>query len=504
METECREEVLKDETQPIDSEVKEKTYYEFLHAQIYRNTTSELVEEPKELEKPDVHLIIFDAVSESQFIRSMPKTRHYLREYYEAVSFRHLNKVGDNSRPNGFALLLGKAVDPIKKSPMSVGYKSDFVDTGCDTPLDHDQFVGFQFQEAGYKTLMSEDWALGVFNWPYCIGFQEKPPVDHYMRPFQLRVEGKYRTKFLQNNTYQGVCRPPFTPQMEYLQDFLDKYPDKPKFTLTWMTYATHDSVNGLFPADDYFYDFFKKNNAKLNNSYVFVMADHGFRYYPEANTTLGKKEDRNPLLFMSLPASLRRDKDLMATVRNNAHQLISHYDLYATLADIVAPHRPQNSSKILLHGSSVLKPLPQPRTCDRLRIPFEYCLCENENVELPDDAAPSREAAALMVQKMNSVIKKDKHLKGRCATLTLSHAPVALKQFEFGGNFTIYQVTFQVLPGNGEFSGYIEQNANSTDWKLFNDHLSRLDIYGETARCAKKSTFAPYCYCKSLFKKNQ
>jgi hypothetical protein len=58
--------------------------------------------------------------------------------------------------------------------------------------LDNDQFIGFRFQDDDYVKMMSEDWALGVFNWPDCLGIKNKP-VDHYMRLFQLQIKAKDR-----------------------------------------------------------------------------------------------------------------------------------------------------------------------------------------------------------------------------------------------------------------------------------------------------------------------
>lgn len=43
-------------------------------------------------------------------------------------------------------------------------------------------FHNFSFIiQKGYKTMMAEDWALGVFNWPECSGYKTQP-TTHYMR----------------------------------------------------------------------------------------------------------------------------------------------------------------------------------------------------------------------------------------------------------------------------------------------------------------------------------
>jgi hypothetical protein len=57
---------------------------------------------------PDVHIIVLDSVSNSMFMRSMPKTLHELQQGYGAIIFNYLNKIGLNSLPNGQALLFGR------------------------------------------------------------------------------------------------------------------------------------------------------------------------------------------------------------------------------------------------------------------------------------------------------------------------------------------------------------------------------------------------------------
>uniref|UniRef100_A0A914PX12 Uncharacterized protein n=1 Tax=Panagrolaimus davidi TaxID=227884 RepID=A0A914PX12_9BILA len=159
-----------------------KVYYTFFHAQVYRKIPPPSI--PLESSKKyDVHVIVLDAVSQTQFIRSMPKTFYFLREYYDAIPFKYFNKIGINSHPNGFAFLIGKMFEFIPKSPFSRGHIGQYPNRkrACRTPLDNEQFIGFRYKDDGYVTMMAEDWMGGALSYPYCEGFH-KTPMDHYMK----------------------------------------------------------------------------------------------------------------------------------------------------------------------------------------------------------------------------------------------------------------------------------------------------------------------------------
>ncbi|KAH7698649.1 Protein R03G8.3, partial [Aphelenchoides avenae] len=299
-------------------------FYEYLHEQIYKRmdygktrewqtTTApwqkiDIVQPPDfgpengkgKRRPPDVHIILFDSVSSPQFYRSMRKTVHVLREEFGAVPFKFHNKVGLNSRPNGYALLLGKQGYQLEGSPLNEAHppKVD-MDTWCGLYLEKEPFIGYEFQKAGYKTMMSEDWALGVFNWPSCYGFA-KSPVDHYMRqvramkelvtlvpgpisasrlipsiiaqiaystPFQLRVEGgccRESNWSLYYNVYRDSCKEPHHYQLDYLKDFIDAYDDEPKWSITWMSYVAHNDINGLYHVDHEWHRFLRNYKKQV------------------------------------------------------------------------------------------------------------------------------------------------------------------------------------------------------------------------------------------------
>ena len=73
-----------------------------------------------------------------------------------------------------------------------------------------------------------------------------------------------------------------------------------------------------------------------MDNSFVFVGADHGLRFTDAVKTKVGKLDVNNPLLMMTLPKELRANKDLVQILEENSLELQTHFDTRATLLDIL------------------------------------------------------------------------------------------------------------------------------------------------------------------------
>ena len=64
-------------------------------------------------------------------------------------------------------------------------------------------------------------------------------------------------------------------------------------------------------------------------------MGDHGNRFGGISNTAIGELENRNPMFFMSVPERMRQDHQVMDILKRNKRELITHYDIYATMLEI-------------------------------------------------------------------------------------------------------------------------------------------------------------------------
>ncbi|KAH7725882.1 Protein R03G8.3 [Aphelenchoides avenae] len=502
--------------------------YEYAHVHVYvANRSRSGTPKGPGKRPPDVHVLVLDSVSMAGIIRSMPRSMRFLQEEMGAVRFPYLNKVELNTRPNAYAMFFGWQPFPISEAgPFNEGFSADVdYDRACKTPLDDQPFIGFEFQRRGYKTMMSDDWVQGWQNWAYCTGFT-RTPTDHYMRPFQLLYDKCFelfsvRTRWLKywHLLIDDPCRGIHLYNLDYLKAFIDAYADEPKFSLTWLNYLSHDTPSGLYHLDAVFLDILKGYKKKLDNAFLIITADHGFRYTAMRETRQGELEDFNPALVVVVPEHLRENDELMANLKANAGQLTTHYDLYATLVNIAregdqmsanSPFADLDKStwNVTLHGESYLYPynLTLPRNCANQRVQFDYCMCQNKEENCTESKRPlARRIASFVATEINAFLRKHNALD-RCAERS-ADATSTVELLQLTSQAGLYRVALRTLPGGGHYSTYVkvsnEDNVGGREsFALAAQQIVRLDRYEEQAKCMKVYDVRPFCYCRDLLRR--
>uniref|UniRef100_A0A8R1DUG1 Uncharacterized protein n=1 Tax=Caenorhabditis japonica TaxID=281687 RepID=A0A8R1DUG1_CAEJA len=123
-------------------------------------------------------------------------------------------------------------------------------------------------------------------------------------------------------------------------------------------------------------------------------MGDHGFRVGEKRflESRIGTFEMHNPYLSISIPKYLRGgdNSTILETLKQNSKKLQTHFDTRATMLDILKfqPSRSFSDSDPLdipnEKGHSLLRRQPSfLRTCGRLPIPVEYCICQIQKVPI-------------------------------------------------------------------------------------------------------------------------
>ncbi|EGT54410.1 hypothetical protein CAEBREN_22036 [Caenorhabditis brenneri] len=232
-----------------------KEIYGYIHTQIIPKKPKT---EPKTKNPPNVFVFLLDSLSTGSAKRSLPKTLETLNRRLEAVEFPFVNKVGENSLPNGIALWFGKLIEKINGE--NYGGRNIEADWSrsqyCNTFLNYSMME--EFRDHGYMTLYSDDLEIQVLNHPHCQGLKDAP-TDHYMHPFYLNYY-KYGKEITRKHLEGHLCREHRHPAFEYFQEFLDVYKDKPKFTWTWLTTVGHDLFNGFLRADQELVEIIERN----------------------------------------------------------------------------------------------------------------------------------------------------------------------------------------------------------------------------------------------------
>ncbi|EYB91470.1 hypothetical protein Y032_0205g1912 [Ancylostoma ceylanicum] len=450
--------------------------------------------------KKSVILIVFDSVSHSNFIRSMPKSLEVLSSLYKSHIFKGMSKIGDNSFPNAVAFLSGKH------------HQTEFGDVmGY---FDEHPLIWKDFEKAGYTTYYAEDYPkFNLFS--YLAGGFRRKPVHHYFsnlgrthvycRPYWLNVYGSFlhrRSKFLcyGNQAMHNI-------ELNYLSQFLRKNKDSPKFALNWLTELGHDYANTINVADEDFADFLRKHYDDLKESFFFVLSDHGHRFDPIRQTRIGRIEERFPFFSMHIPQCIQRKIPALAgVIQQNTEVLTSFWDFYVTMRDILDLGESDSWDQMISQlmdnstwthnyskrGQSLLRPLSD-RNCKEAGVPEEFCMCYPETAVDTNSYLITKLAQELILH-LNRLLAE----YNECAPLTLSKVRHATKiEDEFIGAEAKYRITVEATPSFAVFEALMRYNK-AANTSVVHGNVNRVNSYGNQSICVHEQELRKYCYCTS------
>ncbi|VDO40409.1 unnamed protein product [Haemonchus placei] len=167
----------------------------------------------------------------------------------------------------------------------------------------------------------------------------------------------------------------------EFMEKFMNAYTGIPKASHIWLCTLAHSWPKNLYHADVHFLDFFKRNKKHFDNAFLFFMGDHGPRQGGIPEVKLGRYENLNPFLMVSIPKSYRNTA-IHEQLRNKSRELMTNFDLHATFMDILEVQMKSNFSDTSYRepqdsGSSLFREWRGPRNCRTLPIPSQYCICQ-------------------------------------------------------------------------------------------------------------------------------
>ncbi|KAH8026149.1 hypothetical protein HPB51_016460 [Rhipicephalus microplus] len=435
-------------------------------------------EKPARNEKPISVLILgIDSTSRMNFHRHMVKTGRYLEAELNAFEFIALNKVDDNSFPNLIPLLTGMSGSEAESVYRRYG------------KFDQLPLIWKEYKLRGYTTLYMEEWPFaGIFVYPTFVGLM-KVPTDYYPTSIlRMMDDGD-----LQKMECMGA-RLKTKVLVNYLADILKLNHERPMFSFVWLSYVTHNNVNGLQLLDDTLERFLRESATYgvLKNTALLFMSDHGMRMGRMSATEIGRYENKNPFCFLALPKRFLADNPMVAAhLEVNQRRLITNYDLHATLISL--SEWPKFGTNSTDKGLSLFGPIPPERTCADAFIPRHFCACLDDSRSV-NDPKVSLNFAWHAVDYINALAKV--HFGESCVVWKLGTVDRAWMLAGFADDAVQLRVQITTVP-NAVFEVYGTLGNLSSSVKSV-DLVLRLDKYANQTTCLPRSKWQKVCMCKS------
>ncbi|XP_076238504.1 uncharacterized protein LOC143181785 [Calliopsis andreniformis] len=457
--------------------------------------------------KLNVLMFGFDSLSRNTFIRKLPKTYQYLKEYLGTLVLKGYNIVGDGTPQALIPILTGKIELELPDTRKRMGLKANYVNV---YPM-----IWNEYKKNGYITGFMEDvHHIGTFTYRLK-GFKEQP-TDHYMRTYYLAATPYFRY-------YNKFCVgsiPRHMVMLNYIKEIFNVYKYQPKFLFGFHGELSHDSYNDIGVVDDDLYNWVKDLHefGHLNNTILILMSDHGHRFAEIRNTLQGKQEERLPFFSFTFPPWFKEAyPQAYANFLHNTQYLTTPFDVHKTLENILNFQSPKDGDRHQ-RAISLFDKVPLSRSCADAFIEPHWCACLSWQ-EIPKDDNQVTAAAKYFIQFLNAYTEDHRDI---CEELRLKEILWAAKlipnkgllkfqkagdQDGFIGDFSAktklttetYQLKVKTYPGDGLFEVSINYDIKKNTFSTKISDVSRINMYGSQARCVENSLYhlRKYCYCK-------
>eukprot|EP00833_Pecoramyces_ruminatium_P012455 jgi/Orpsp1_1/1186487/evm.model.d7180000050978.1 len=342
------------------------------------------------IEKLNVLMIFIDALSRRQFYRNLPKTAEKLERIHKS-GISHLNQffrygiIGKNTEANSLGLFVGLQAEgkrkgiPIWEEYKKRGYVTGIVDDQCES---WDVTFNRRIANSIDHELIS----------PFCLPEYHETygnPYSNFKGPWSIRrrcITGQYVHNYALNYTREFINLYDGTNPWFFRSSYMEAHEN----TSEVLSYMDNDLLN-----------FFESlSDETLNRTAIVMVSDHGLHIginYLFSNQ--GFVEHKLPMLFTLIPERfLDKYPELRNNLEENEQKLISAFDIYTTLRDILdfnlslepkeklgigidiseIVNRKLNNKKqknSIIWGKSLLRKISN-RKCQDVLIPNEYCVC--------------------------------------------------------------------------------------------------------------------------------
>ncbi|EDW37195.1 GL25659 [Drosophila persimilis] len=446
----------------------------------------------KKRESLSVMILGIDSLSQMHFERNFPHLTSFL-DYVPHTFFLGYSRVGLDAYENVVPLLSGLRSDELEQRCLSAN-KSTYDKCGL---------LWEKFKDAGYSTIYGEDTAKGIFT-DERAGFR-KQPTDFYLHPVMLEMDKHTRYSIDASELIHCSGGRQF---FDVLNDFIDKLSfymqTAPFFSFFWHSQGVKDYYHYARRLD---VDYVKRLRRLLemdilDNTLVLLMSDYGLRSGKYRLTYSGMREESQPFLVAIYPDWLKAKYPFaMDNFKQNAHNLVTAFDLHATLKDVMDLNLLKNQHvenrtdvlrgyppKKVPRGVSLFLPLPLKRNCESAGIPSHYCPC-TDLTEIPTDDGIVLRTARFLIASINQIIGPHE----KCQQLRLYK--VMLAYFvDLGESSFVYELRLRVstIPGDGLFEG----TARLTDTFHLTGPITRVNEYRSQSFCVNETSIKMYCYC--------